>query len=74
MSTPIQEHLDEATDQVRNDIKRLVDGFDVQAISKSMEDFGRENPLGLAIAALGLGIGVGLLMRSIGNFDTQRGK
>ena len=69
MKTDTQEPFEEATEQVKRDVKRIMDGFDLQAISKGMEDFGRENPLGLALAALGLGIGVGLLMRSIGNFD-----
>jgi hypothetical protein len=72
MNTP--EQFEEATEQVRKDVKRLMDGFDLHAISKSMEDFGRQNPIGLALAALGLGISVGLLMRRIGSFDKPQEK
>jgi len=54
----------DAATKVKEDVERLVEGFDLQAIAKRVEDFGRENPVGLALTALTLGVAVGVLMRN----------
>lgn len=53
----------QAASQVREDIERMVEGFDFQGVSKKVEQLGRSNPVGLAMTALALGVAVGLLMR-----------
>ena len=53
----------QATSQVREDIERIVEGFDFQGVSRRVEEFGKKNPVGLAMTALVLGMAVGLLMR-----------
>jgi hypothetical protein len=67
-----QERLEQASEQVREDMKRIVEGFDAQAISKRLEEFGRKNPVGLALTALAFGVAVGLIMRGSKNFDIER--
>ena len=54
----------DAATKVKEDVERLVEGFDLQAIAKRIEGFGRENPVGLALTALTLGVAVGILMRN----------
>ncbi len=58
-----QDAISEATARVRENVEQFVEGFDLQAISKRIEDFGRENPMGLAISALTLGLAIGVLVR-----------
>ena len=59
----IDSKIHEATSRVKEDVERLVQGFDLQVIAKRVEDFGKENPMGLAFTALTLGIVAGLFMR-----------
>lgn len=56
--------MSDAAAKVREDIEHLVEGFDVQTIMNRVEEFGRENPVGLALTAVTLGVAVGFLMRS----------
>ncbi len=56
--------LSDATAQMQEDIEQLVEGFDLKAIAKRVEEFGRENPVGLALTALTLGVAVGILMHN----------
>jgi hypothetical protein len=56
--------MSDAASQVKQDIEHLVEGFDVQTILRRVEDFGRENPVGLALTAVTLGVAVGFLMRT----------
>lgn len=53
----------QAASQVREDIERMVEGLDFQGVSRKLEEFGRRNPVGLAMTALAMGVAVGLLMR-----------
>ncbi len=49
--------------QVKDDINHLIEGLDLRDISRRVEDFGRRNPVGLALAAASIGVAAGLLMR-----------
>jgi hypothetical protein len=57
------EEVSEAAARVKEDVERLVQGFDLQVITKRVEEFGRDNPVGLALTALTLGVAAGILMR-----------
>ena len=59
-----EEMISEAAARVRADVERLVDGFDIESIVKKVDEFGRGNPVGLALTALTLGIAVGVLMKT----------
>jgi len=54
----------ETASQVKADIERFVEGFDLKAVVGRVEEFGRENPIGLALGALTLGLAAGFLMRT----------
>ena len=47
-----EEKIKSATDQVRADIDQLIEGFDLRTITQRIQQFGRENPIGLALTAL----------------------
>jgi hypothetical protein len=55
--------MEDAASRVKADIENLVEGFDLQTVTRRVEEFGRENPVGLALTAIALGVAVGLLMR-----------
>ena len=55
--------LVKAASQVKVEVERLVEEFDLQSITKRVEEFGRENPVGLAVTALSLGLVAGIVMR-----------
>ena len=57
------EKIKDATDQVKADIDQLIEGFDLRTITDRVEQFGRDNPIGLALSALTLGVAVGVLMQ-----------
>jgi hypothetical protein len=56
--------MTDATARVKEDVEHLIEGFDFGTISKRVEEFGRENPVGLAVTALTVGVAVGFLMRN----------
>lgn len=58
------DQVSEAAARVKEDVERLVQGFDLKVITNRVEEFGRENPVGLALTALTLGVAAGILMRS----------
>lgn len=60
----VMRDVNEAASRVREDVEKFVEGFDFQAVSKKVEEFGRGNPMGLAVMALGLGVAAGFMMRS----------
>ena len=60
---PNLDPFSQVASQVREDIERIVEGFDFQGVSRRVEEFGKKNPVGLAMTALVLGVAVGLLMR-----------
>jgi hypothetical protein len=66
MIDPVNEtrtQMSDAASRVREDIENLVEGFDIPTMTRRVEEFGRENPIGLALTAMGLGVAVGMLMR-----------
>jgi hypothetical protein len=52
-----------AATHVKDEVERLVEDFDIHAITKRVEEFGKENPVGFAMTALALGVVAGILMR-----------
>lgn len=59
----------EALDQLRSRAEELIDGVNFEDIGRRIQEFGRRNPTGLALAALGVGLAAGLLMR--GKFGSE---
>lgn len=57
--------MSDAASKVKEDVERLVEGIDLQTIAKRVEEFGRNNPVGLALAAVTVGVAVGILMRPV---------
>jgi hypothetical protein len=55
--------ISEAASEVKADIEKFVEGFDMRALMSRVEEFGKQNPFGLALSALTLGLAAGLLMR-----------
>ena len=53
-----------AAAQVKANVEQLVEDFDIQGIARKVEDFGKANPLGLALTSLTLGLAVGFLLRN----------
>jgi hypothetical protein len=52
-----------AATHVKEEVERLVEEFDLQRVTKRVEDFSKENPIGFAMTALALGVVAGILMR-----------
>lgn len=67
------ESMDEALSQIKSDISRLVDGFDIDLISEKIEEFGKANPVGLALTAMGVGLAVGVLMKQSRRLQLPQG-
>lgn len=63
----INADVDRAIDQVKEDVDQLIEGLDVNQMTRRIEEFGRSNPVGLAVASLALGVAAGLLMRRSSN-------
>ncbi len=59
----LNQEVNRAIDQVKSDVDELIAGLDLQNVTRRIEDFGRTNPFGLAVAALGVGVAAGLLLR-----------
>lgn len=59
----LNQEVNRAIDQVKSDVDELIAGLDLQNLTRRIEDFGRANPMGLAVAALGFGVAAGLLLR-----------
>jgi hypothetical protein len=51
-------------EQVRSQVDELVDSLDLPELTRKVQDFGRNKPITLAIAALTVGVAAGLLMRN----------
>ena len=56
--------LSDAASKVKADIEGLIEGFNVQAVVDRVQEFGKVNPVGLALTALTVGIAAGVLMRN----------
>jgi hypothetical protein len=50
--------------QVKAEVERLVDEFDLKVLTKRVEDFGRRKPIEFALSALAIGVVAGILMRA----------
>lgn len=50
-------------DQVRTQVDDLMESLDLPKLTRKVQDFGRDKPIALAIAALAVGLAAGLLMR-----------
>ena len=53
----------DAIELIRARFDRLVEDFNFQQLSQKVQDFGRQNPMALALSALTLGIVAGVMMR-----------
>jgi hypothetical protein len=53
----------QAADRIRSEVDELVNALDFRQMARKIQDFGRDKPVSLAIAALTVGIAAGLLMR-----------
>ncbi len=62
-SDQTRESQEDPISRVKADVERLVQGFDFQTITQRVEEYGRENPIGLALGALTVGLAVGAFMR-----------
>jgi len=51
-------------EQVKQDVDRLVEGLEIDQLAHRIEDFGRRNPIGLAVGSLVLGLAAGLLIHA----------
>jgi hypothetical protein len=56
--------ISDATSKVKQSVEQFVEDFDLQSVARRVENFGRENPVGLALTALTVGLAVGLLVKS----------
>jgi hypothetical protein len=50
-------------DRLKSEVDQLIGDVDFEAMSQKVKDFGRENPVALAVAALTVGVAAGILMR-----------
>ncbi len=57
------DRISETNSQVRAEIESFVEGFDIRSVTQRIEEFGRENPIGLALGALAVGVAAGLFMK-----------
>lgn len=53
----------ETIQRIRSDVDQLIDEVDINRLTDRFEQFGRENPLALALGALTVGVAAGLIMR-----------
>ena len=56
--------ITDAASKMKADIEGLIEGFNMQAVVERVQEFGRANPLGLALTALTVGVAAGVLMRN----------
>lgn len=59
-----QQPATEAVTHLKNEIEKLVKDFNIQELAKNVEDYGKKNPVGLALTSLSIGIAAGLLFRN----------
>ncbi len=59
----MQSEADRTVEKVKRDVEEWVEGFNLQEISSKVQDFGRKNPIALALAALTVGVAAGILVR-----------
>jgi ElaB/YqjD/DUF883 family membrane-anchored ribosome-binding protein len=53
----------QALNQVKSEMSQWVDALDFDRMGKQVQEFGREKPFALAIAALTVGFAAGLLIK-----------
>lgn len=54
----------QAIDDLSEEVNEWVDSLDLQQLTRKVQDFGKEKPVILAIAALTVGVAAGLLMKN----------
>lgn len=65
-TTPLRSVKDsgqDALNRIRGEVDQLIGQIDFQDMGRKVKDFGRENPVGLALAALTIGVAAGFLMK-----------
>ncbi len=58
------EKVAETASKVKEEIDQFMKEFDLNSVVHRVEEFGRENPIGLALSALTLGLAAGFLIRN----------
>lgn len=51
------------TDRIANEIDHWIDDLELGSLWQKVEDFGRKNPVALALAAVTIGLAAGVLAR-----------
>ena len=54
----------DTVEQLRSRAEEMIEGLNFQDINRRIRDFGRQNPVGLALAALTVGVATGLLLKN----------
>ena len=49
--------------RIKREMDQLFADLNISEMGRQVEEFGRQNPLGLAVAALTVGVAAGILMR-----------
>lgn len=65
-TTPFRNIRDDASraiNEVKTEADELMDALDFPRMSEKVQEFGKKNPIALAVAALTLGVAAGLWMR-----------
>jgi hypothetical protein len=60
----IKEDASRAIDRVKVEADEFVDALDFPEMSRRIQEFGRQKPIALALAALTIGIAAGMLVRN----------
>jgi hypothetical protein len=59
----IREDASKAIDRVKVEADEFVDALDFPEMSRKVQEFGRQKPIALALAALTIGLAAGMMMR-----------
>lgn len=71
ISDSLQDEASDTIQKIRSDVDQLIEEVDINRLTDRVEEFGRQNPLALALGALTVGVAAGLLMRR--RSDSQSG-
>lgn len=53
----------EAIDRISKEVDQWIEEIDIKQLGKKVQDFGQQNPVALAFAALTVGVAAGVLMK-----------
>ncbi len=59
----VKDEANEAVDRVKSEVQDFVEFVDVRRSIGKIEQYGKENPLALAVASLAVGLAAGAFMR-----------